>query len=170
MRSISAVNHKHLTVDAPEVVKAMALVIQTPARPALSCNFEIEDNIAIKTAKAPRTSKLNRSHMSVIQNVYHIYILWVKMRQTKMGLFTLVVTSILRCRLSRKRFSAEKARTVAIPSRSSPKSEKMGDLELDSIRRRSRPVLRYPIASSRYANPINRAGMKNQGKTKLKSS
>lgn len=77
------------------------------------------------------------------------------------------MTSIFRWRLSRKRFSAENARTVTMPSRSSPKSEKIGDLVFDSMRRRSRPVFKYPIANSRYAIPMKVAGTRNQGNTKL---
>lgn len=42
--------------------------------------------------------------------------------------------------------SAENARTVTIPSNSSPKPEKIGDRVVLSILRRSRPVRRYPIA------------------------
>lgn len=71
---------------------------------------------------------------------------------------TLVVASILPCRLSKKRLSDENALTVTcpqsskahnrgsekggltIPINSSEKFEKIGDRELDSIRRRSRPV------------------------------
>jgi myo-inositol-hexaphosphate 3-phosphohydrolase len=84
MRSISTIRRKDLAkVDTPEVVKAMALVIQTAARPALSGNAEIENNIVIKTAKAPKASKLSRSHLSVIQNVYHIC--GSKMRHTHLG-------------------------------------------------------------------------------------
>ena len=55
---------------------------------------------------------------------------------------TRVVRSILVCRPSRKRFSAENARTVTIPSSNSPKPEKIGEREFDSIRRKSRPVFR----------------------------
>ena len=95
--------------------------------------------------------------------------------------------SILRCKSSRKRRSAEKARTcskeestkpsppaskrgartVTIPSRSSPKPLNIGERLFDSIRRRSRPVFRYPMASWRYTKPIKVAGMRNSGKKKL---
>ena len=40
----------------------------------------------------------------------------------------MVVISIFKCKLSKNLFSAENALTVTIPSKSSPKSEKMGDL------------------------------------------
>lgn len=71
----------------------------------------------------------------------------IKLRTSWEGI-TLVVISIFLCKLFKNLFSEENARTVTIPSSSSLKSEKMGDRELDSMRRRSRPVLRYPMASS----------------------
>ena len=47
------------------------------------------------------------------------------------------------------------------------KSEKMGDRVLDSNRRRSRPVFRYPTAHSLYTKPITMAGNRKAGKTTL---
>lgn len=64
-------------------------------------------------------------------------------------MLTFVVTSILLVWKSRKRCSAEKARTVTIPSKSSPKFAKIGLRVFDSILRKSRPVFRYPMASLR---------------------
>ena len=152
----------------------MALVIHKPARPAApSDNVAIESNIVTKTDKAPNKSKFNISQRFVIQQVYHIYkaiVSALSSRNTVILCYTLVVVSILMWRLSRNRFSAENARTVTIPSRSSPKSEKMGDLVFDSMRRRSRPVLRYPTASSQYAKPMMHAGRRNQGNTTLHNS
>jgi len=57
-----------------------------------------------------------------------------------------------------------------IPSSNSVNPEKIGDRVLDSIRRRSRPVLRYPRASCRYRYPSTKAGKRNSGKTKLDSN
>ena len=134
-------------------MNAIALVIHNPARPAPFVSVATENSVVTSTAIAPSTSKLSNNQRFVIQNVYHIF----------------VVVSIFTCRLFRKRFSAENARTVTMPSSSSPKSEKMGERVLDSMRRRSRPVLRYPIASSRYPKPMKKAGTKKAGKTTLLS-
>jgi len=43
----------------------------------------------------------------------------------------------------------------------------MGDLVLDSMRLRSLPVLRYPMAISRYRRPRMNAGNKKYGNTTL---
>ena len=56
----------------PEDVKAIALVIQRPARPAPSVSVAIENKVDTRTATAPRASKFNNSHRLVIQKVYHI--------------------------------------------------------------------------------------------------
>ena len=129
--------------NIPDDVKVIALVIHNPARPAPFDSVDIENSVVTKTETAPRASKFKSNHRLVIQNDHHIY----KGPQNAKCLpstprHTLVVLSILACRLLRKRLSAEKARTVTIPSNSSPKSEKIGERELDSILRRSRPVLR----------------------------
>jgi len=71
------------------------------------------------------------------------------------------------CKPSKKRCSAENALTVTMPSNISAKSEKMGDLVLDSMRLRSLPVLRYPMAISRYRRPRMNAGNKKYGNTTL---
>jgi hypothetical protein len=57
---------------SPEVVNAIALVIQRPARPAPFVKVDIENNVVIKTATAPKESKFKRSQRFVIQKLYHI--------------------------------------------------------------------------------------------------
>jgi hypothetical protein len=56
----------------PEDVKAIALVIQRPARPAPSVSVAIENKLDTRTATAPKESKFSKSHRLVIQKVYHI--------------------------------------------------------------------------------------------------
>jgi hypothetical protein len=71
--SISNENSTGQVRYEPEEVKDMALVIHKPAQPAPPDNEPIENKVVIRTADAPRASKLRRSHRLVIQNVYHIY-------------------------------------------------------------------------------------------------
>ena len=143
IHSISLDKHSGTKKTLPELVNAIALVIHKPARPAPFVKVATEKSVVTRTDKAPSASKFRRSQRFVIQNEYHIFNIvshrWTCEKRKK---FTLVVVSTFKCKLSKNLFSAENARTVTIPSKSSPKSEKMGDLVLDSIRRRSRPVLR----------------------------
>jgi hypothetical protein len=91
-----------------------------------------------------------------------------KKRSRKCSKPTCVVKSTRLCCSLRNRLSTENARTVTMPSSSSLKLENIGERVLASIRRRSRPVLRYPRAISKYTNPIKAAGTRNQGKMTLK--
>ena len=56
----------------PEFVNVIALVIHRPARPASLVKVDIENNMVIKTAKAPKASKFRRSQRFVIQKLYLI--------------------------------------------------------------------------------------------------
>ena len=58
---------------SPEVVNAIALVTQRPARPAPFVKVDIENNVVIKTATASKVSKFKRGQRFVIQKLYHIY-------------------------------------------------------------------------------------------------
>lgn len=53
-------------------MKAIALVIQRPARPAPLDRVDIEKRVVIKTETAPKASKLRSNHRLVIQKLYHI--------------------------------------------------------------------------------------------------
>ena len=44
-----------------------------PARPASFVKVDIENNVVIKTDKAPKVSKFKRSQRFVIQKLYHIW-------------------------------------------------------------------------------------------------
>ena len=52
-----------------ELVNPTALIMHRPARPAWFVKVDIENNVVIKTDKAPKASKFRRSQRFVIQRL-----------------------------------------------------------------------------------------------------